>query len=249
MPDLNFSALPLEGPITGGFLAMHSGYPADGHRGVDIAAPVGTPVRHFATIPTKLYAFHGVGAGNVPLDGWGDGSLGNCAVVDYIGTPWFGYFAHLRLFNTDLLPGMLLLPGVDLGYVGLTGKTSGPHLHMALCINDSHSGPPAAFADPVLFLAPAMSLEDKVARLERIVAGYGIYADDLKTTLTGEGALKHADRKQFSALLSAQKNNLSIQEVANALADFADDGMDDRQLRDELVENLRNMADAMEAGK
>lgn len=246
MVGLSFSALPLQGTITGGFLAMGNGYPADGHRGLDIAASVGTAVKHFATIPTKLHAFHGVGAGNVPLDGWGDGSLGNCAVVDYIGTPWFGFFAHLRLLNTALAPGMLLLPGVDLGYVGLTGKTSGAHLHMALCINDSHSGPPAAFADPMLFL-DQMSLEEKVARLERIVAGYGVFGDDLKAILSGEDALKHADKKQFSALLSAQKNNLSIQEVANALADFADDGMDDQRLRDELVENLRKFADELDA--
>lgn len=86
-----------------------------GYNGVDIAAPIGTPVLASA-------------AGNVIISrnfGW-NGGYGNYVVIAHTnGTQTL--YAHL---NTAIVsPGTTVVQGQVIGYVGNTGKSTGAHLH------------------------------------------------------------------------------------------------------------------------
>jgi murein DD-endopeptidase MepM/ murein hydrolase activator NlpD len=112
---------PIRGRVTSGFFFRHkpdSTAPLDFefHRGIDIAAPMGTPVR--ATAPGVV-----VDAGVSP-------DLGNYVRVRHL----FGFdslYGHLSRIDAKK-GGLLLLPGVSaIGAVGSTGRSTGPHLHFA----------------------------------------------------------------------------------------------------------------------
>lgn len=254
MVDLNFTANPVPGAIlTGGFKETGPVYPAGGHKGVDWGGVAdGVAVYSFATTPTKVFAIHEVDGHNNPLDGWGNGSLGNCVVVDHIGTPWYGYYCHLQNIG-PIAVGVDLFPGSIVGYVGRTGQVTGTHLHHALCKNTGHVGDVnTEFADPRLFVTaaptapPPLSLEARLARLERIVAAYGVKkftSPDVYTTISGEEALAYCDLKQYSAMLSAQNSNIAIGELAEQIAILMDEGMDDSRLRDDLITAVIDLAE------
>ncbi|MCK6545434.1 M23 family metallopeptidase, partial [Myxococcota bacterium] len=82
------------------------------HHGLDIAAPEGAPVR-------------AAGAGTVVRAGEESG-YGNVVVVDH-GAGIETRYAHLAAIHVR--PGQRLDAGVELGLVGSTGKSTGPHLH------------------------------------------------------------------------------------------------------------------------
>lgn len=250
MNTLRLTRLPVDGVITGGFGATGDAYPATGHKGVDIAAPLGTPVVQPAATPTVIYAMHGVRPDGAPLDGWGDGSLGNCIVLDFIGTPFYGFLAHLKDFSRDIAVGMAVLPGTELGHVGTTGKSTGPHVHFALCKNSGHSGGIMEFDDPLKYYSPGEPddrigrLEAKVARLENLLGGYGILGAE-GTIVSGEQALQYADMRQFSALLSGQLANERIGELTEKVMQLAA-GNPDEHLRQELIDGLAELLERLE---
>lgn len=88
------------------------------HNGMDIAAPTGTPVQS-----TR--------AGKVVSAGYEDGA-GNFVVVDHGGGVKSKYF-HLNEINVK--EGQQLAAGQQLGTVGSTGDSTGPHLHFEVHIN------------------------------------------------------------------------------------------------------------------
>ena len=89
------------------------------HSGIDLIAPFGSPVRAAA-------------AGTVIFVGW-NGGYGN--MVDVLhGTNIVTRYAHLAGFLYGLHAGMPVQAGDLLGVVGLTGHTTGPHLHFELRI-------------------------------------------------------------------------------------------------------------------
>jgi murein DD-endopeptidase MepM/ murein hydrolase activator NlpD len=96
------------------------------HKGVDYSAPVGTKVR-------------------VTADGVVDfvgrrGGYGKVIVVDHRN----GYstlYAHLSGFARDVIPGKRLEQGDMIGYVGMTGLATGPHLHYEFLVNGVHKDP------------------------------------------------------------------------------------------------------------
>lgn len=84
------------------------------HRGVDFGAPIGTPV--FAA-----------GSGTVEQIGrWG--AYGNYIRVRHNGEIATAY-AHLSRFANGLRQGARIRQGDIIGYVGMTGRSTGPHLH------------------------------------------------------------------------------------------------------------------------
>jgi murein DD-endopeptidase MepM/ murein hydrolase activator NlpD len=87
------------------------------HKGVDWAAPPGTPVR--ATFD-GIVDFAG--------DGGGYGNFIRISHKDNIGS---GY-AHLSAFAKDIRKGASVTAGQVIGYVGSTGLSTGPHLHFEI---------------------------------------------------------------------------------------------------------------------
>ena len=87
------------------------------HMGVDFAAQRGTPVR-------------AVGDGVISEAGW-NGSYGKAIEVKHESS-YQSRYAHLQGFAPGIRPGASVTKGQIIGYVGSTGRSSGPHLHFEL---------------------------------------------------------------------------------------------------------------------
>lgn len=95
------------------------------HKGIDIAAPVGTPVR----APAR---------GIVRYAGWKSGGYGNTVELAH-GYGYVTRFAHLSKIRVRV--GQVLERGDILGEVGATGLVSGPHLHYEVMVNGRQVDP------------------------------------------------------------------------------------------------------------
>jgi murein DD-endopeptidase MepM/ murein hydrolase activator NlpD len=84
------------------------------HKGIDLAAPEGTPV--FSAAPGTIR--------EVSLAR----GYGNQIVIDH-GRGVFTRYAHLSAFTPDLRPGQKVGFGVEIGLVGRSGNATGAHLH------------------------------------------------------------------------------------------------------------------------
>lgn len=115
-PEVPPGAVPFLWPVEGGRLASAFGpREASHHDGIDISAPVGTPVRA-ARDGRVLYSD--------TLRGYG-----NLIILEHDG----GYatvYAHNRENRADL--GDVVRQGEQIASVGETGKTSGPNLHFEI---------------------------------------------------------------------------------------------------------------------
>ena len=96
------------------------------HKGVDFAAPTGTPVRATAD-------------GKVSLAGRQTG-YGNVVAIQHSGT-YSTLYAHLSRFAAGLKPGAAVKQGEVIGYVGQTGWATGPHLHYEFRVNNVQRNP------------------------------------------------------------------------------------------------------------
>ena len=108
-------------PINGARLSSSYGmrkHPIDGfnkmHRGTDFAAPTGTPIM-------------ASGNGVVTKAGWCGGG-GNCIKIKHNKT-YTTVYAHLSSFAKGVKSKVRVKQGQIIGYVGSTGKSTGPHLH------------------------------------------------------------------------------------------------------------------------
>ena len=114
-------------PINGARLSSPFGmrkHPIDGynkmHRGTDFAAPMGTPIM-------------ASGDGIVKKAGWCGGG-GNCVKIKHNST-YQTVYAHMSKFARGIKPGVRVKQGQTIGYVGSTGKSTGPHLHYEVIVN------------------------------------------------------------------------------------------------------------------
>ena len=114
-------------PINGARLSSPFGmrkHPIDGfnkmHRGTDFAAPMGTPIM-------------ASGDGVIKKAGWCGGG-GNCVVIKHNST-YKTVYAHMSKFATGIRGGVRVKQGQTIGYVGSTGKSTGPHLHYEVIVN------------------------------------------------------------------------------------------------------------------
>lgn len=97
------------------------------HRGVDFAAPTGTPVRAAA-------------AGEVTYAGW-KGNYGRLIKIRHA-APYSTAYAHLRRIEKGIRVGTRVTKGQTIGYVGSSGAATGPHLHFEMRKN-------GRFVDPL----------------------------------------------------------------------------------------------------
>ena len=114
-------------PINGARLSSPFGmrkHPIDGfnkmHRGTDFAAPMGTPIM-------------ASGDGVVKKAGWCGGG-GNCVKIKHNST-YQTIYAHMSKFARGIKTGVRVKQGQTIGYVGSTGKSTGPHLHYEVLVN------------------------------------------------------------------------------------------------------------------
>ncbi len=96
------------------------------HKGVDYAAPHGTPVT-------------AAGDGKVVFRGR-KGGYGNVVIVDH-GSQYSTLYAHLSRFAPGLQIGERVKQGELIGAVGSTGLATGPHLHYEFRVNGQHRDP------------------------------------------------------------------------------------------------------------
>ena len=114
-------------PINGARLSSSFGmrkHPIDGfnkmHKGTDFAAPMGTPIM-------------ASGDGVVMKAGWCGGG-GNCVKIRHNST-YQTIYAHMSKFARGIKSGVRVKQGQTIGYVGSTGKSTGPHLHYEVVVN------------------------------------------------------------------------------------------------------------------
>ena len=114
-------------PINGARLSSSFGmrkHPIDGfnkmHRGTDFAAPKGTPIMSS-------------GNGIIQKAGWCGGG-GNCVKIRHNST-YETVYAHMSKFARGIKKGVRVKQGQTIGYVGSTGKSTGPHLHYEVIVN------------------------------------------------------------------------------------------------------------------
>ena len=114
-------------PINGARLSSSFGmrkHPIDGfnkmHRGTDFAAPKGTPIM-------------ASGNGIIKKAGWCGGG-GNCVKIRHNST-YETIYAHMSKFARGIKNGVRVKQGQTIGYVGSTGKSTGPHLHYEVVVN------------------------------------------------------------------------------------------------------------------
>jgi len=107
------------------------------HRGVDYAAPVGTPVR-------------AAGEGRVRFVG-NQGGFGNVIELEH-GSGVVTVYGHLSRFASKLRRGQHVDLAQVIGYVGQTGLATGPHLHYEYRVRGVHKNPqtvPLPDAEPI----------------------------------------------------------------------------------------------------
>ena len=108
------------------------------HRGVDYAAPTGTPIK-------------ASGDGRIHFVGR-KGGYGKTIILDH-GRGYTTLYAHLSGYKKGMKKGRAVSQGDIIGYVGATGLATGPHLHYEFRINGKHKNPmtvnlPAKDIDP-----------------------------------------------------------------------------------------------------
>jgi len=118
---------PVDGTLEGGFGGRRNPFGGPGyefHTGQDIEAPMGTPVVAGAS-------------GRVSFVGWQNG-YGQLVIVDHGGglSTRYGHLSHI-----DVALGQAVSRGELLGKVGSTGRSTGPHLHYEVRINDQAVNP------------------------------------------------------------------------------------------------------------
>ena len=101
---------------------------SSGHCGLDIAAPMGTPIT-------------ACGDGTVIQAGW-YGGYGNLVIIDHGNgvTTYYGHCSKIYVTNGDHVTS-----GEQIAAVGSTGDSTGPHLHLEIRIDGSRINPQQYF--------------------------------------------------------------------------------------------------------
>ena len=96
------------------------------HKGVDYAAPRGTPIK-------------AAGDGKVILAG-NKGGYGKTVIIQH-GSRYRTLYAHMQGFAKQVRDGSTVKQGQVIGYIGTTGLSTGPHLHYEFQVNGTHVDP------------------------------------------------------------------------------------------------------------
>ncbi len=117
---------PVDGPLMSSFGQRIDPFSGEGavHNGVDISAPVGTPIRATAD---GIVIFADLSSG-----------YGRLVIVDH-GNGFETYYAHLSRF--DVITGQEIRQGEFVGAVGTSGRVTAPHLHYEVRIGKAPVNP------------------------------------------------------------------------------------------------------------
>ena len=135
------SGWPITGRLMDGFGHRLDPFSGEGamHTGVDISAPMGTPIKSTAD-------------GIVMFANWNSG-YGRCVIVDH-GNGYQTLYGHLS--HIDVIDGQEIRQGELVGRVGSTGHSTGSHLHYEVRM---HSTP----INPYRFLSRSFSAKTATA--------------------------------------------------------------------------------------
>jgi murein DD-endopeptidase MepM/ murein hydrolase activator NlpD len=112
------------------------------HKGVDYAAPRGTPIK-------------AAGDGRISLAGR-HGGYGNAVIIQH-GQRYRTLYAHMQGFAKGVRTGSNVKQGQIIGYIGTTGLSTGPHLHYEFQVNGVHVDP----------LSQKLPMSDPIANSEK----------------------------------------------------------------------------------
>lgn len=96
------------------------------HKGVDYAAPTGTPIK-------------ATGNGKISFVGNKNG-YGKTIIIQH-GGKYRTLYAHMNGYAKGIRNGTTVSQGQIIGYVGMTGLATGPHLHYEFHVNGTHVDP------------------------------------------------------------------------------------------------------------
>ncbi len=130
------------------------------HKGVDYAAPTGTPVK-------------ATGNGKVVFRGR-KGGYGNAIFLRH-GGKYTTVYGHLSRFAKGLKNGKAVKQGQIIGYVGSTGLASGPHLHYEFRVNGVHRNPLTIKLPKTVRLA-----KSELSRFKKLTAPLVAQLDELR---------------------------------------------------------------------
>jgi murein DD-endopeptidase MepM/ murein hydrolase activator NlpD len=141
------------------------------HRGVDYAAPIGTPV-------------HATASGRVLFAGEQNG-YGNVVQIEHRGALTTLY-AHLSRFAPGLRTGANVEQGDVVGYVGMTGLATGPHLHYEFRAGEDQLNPltvalpegePLAPSQRPLFASTIATAQAQLAVAQSLPGAFAVAGD------------------------------------------------------------------------
>ena len=104
------------------------------HRGVDYAASSGTPI-------------HAVGDGRIAFAGW-KGGYGRFVLIRHKNSTHSTAYGHMRAYAKGMRKGKRVRQGQVIGYVGMSGLATGPHLHFEFRVNGRAVNPLNIKRDP-----------------------------------------------------------------------------------------------------
>jgi len=145
------------------------------HKGIDFAAPTGTPIK-------------AAGSGRIVERGR-KGGYGNAIVLSH-GKGITTLYGHMSRFVKGLSVGSVVQQGQVIGYVGMTGLATGPHVHYEYRVNGVHKNPARVTtpkADPI----PASLMADFKAQTAPLLARLDVApapAVQVASAATGSGS-------------------------------------------------------------
>lgn len=195
-----------------GFGTGGDSYSPLGHNGIDMAAPLGTPV-------------YAADEGIVSFEGWGQyhpwmlSPAGNCVLINHGGS--YGGYAHLS--RNIVSKGQAVNKGQLIGYVGSTGNSTGPHLHFEMLpLSPNFKNGYAGRINPMPYIATVNNATDDQIRQS--------YRDILERE-ADNGALVHyraytnefvrqdlSNSQERRTLLANKAAALALQARADAIA-------------------------------
>jgi murein DD-endopeptidase MepM/ murein hydrolase activator NlpD len=144
-------------PFSNGRLHPILGY-TRAHKGVDFGVPQGTPIM-------------AAGSGIIAEAGWNNGGYGNYVRIRH-DTTYSTAYAHMSKIASGITRGARVQQGQIIGYVGMTGLATGPHLHYEVLVNNVQvnplgvkfqTGQKLAGADLIDFQRARAVIDDKIA--------------------------------------------------------------------------------------
>lgn len=145
------------------------------HQGVDYAAATGTSIK-------------AAGDGRVSFVGK-KGGYGKVVILEH-GGGISTLYAHMSEFARGVRPGQRVIQGQNIGYVGSTGDTTGPHLHYEYRVNGIHKNPRTVRL-PDAAPIPAEYLADFRSKAEALLAALEQGRDASVAAISTDGAVSN----------------------------------------------------------